>query len=144
MRTIGAILLFGSFAAALVFAFKQGEKKSIKNTDKKHPDRKNPVNEGKPTEETKHAETKPVGETKPTPLPVPQKDLVDRMFDLAFEKIRQGDLYKTQSDLKRGIIDTTIVFIDSSKPAKQKIKLFAEANKIPIENAIILELFPKK
>ena len=36
MRTIGAILLFGSFAAALVFAFKQGEKKATKNPDKKH------------------------------------------------------------------------------------------------------------
>jgi len=146
MRTIGSILLLGAFAAGLFFAFKQGEKKGEKSPGKKEPSGKQPINDGKATTRNSNdvkTEINQKDETQTVSKP-PQKDLVDKMFDLSFEKIRQSDLYKSQSDLKRGIIDTTIIFIDSNKAAKEKIKHFAEANKIPIENAIILELFPKK
>lgn len=139
MRTLGTILLLGAIASGVFFAFKQGEK----NNERKNPKKPEPKQPETQPEKPEAQPTKP--ESQPEkPETQPEKDLVDKMFDLAFEKIRQSNMYKSQSSLKRGVIDTTMAFINNNRVAKEKIKTFAESNKIPIENAIILELFPKK
>ncbi len=74
----------------------------------------------------------------------PPKDTIDAIFNLAFSKIKLMPFYQQSGATEKFLIDNAMVFISSNQQVKQNIKAYADANHIPIEDAIVMQLIPKK